>query len=368
MNPTRCTIAFLIFGLFACTPSIQDKADQAFREGYKHLLVMHPTVQNLERVIFLTESGIFPLPDDYRIVGVYHRDAQYDYSRSDEFIARTNPGNMALYPVDVPIDPGKLFTTNALTPVFEDLFRKSDAAFFLGGPDIPPATYGDAFNLLTVVTDPFRHYLELSFLFHLAGGSQDTTFVALLDGDPGYGILGICLGMQSMNVAAGGTLVQDIPTEVYQVFTVEEVVALDPDRQHRNYYSYYRLDPDVSTPSYHRISIDQQSHMGTIAGGEGQTPHVLSSHHQAIRDMGAGYRATAWSMDKKIKEAIEHNVYPHVIGIQFHPEVPYLYDPEHKLMFRPGEKGQYGFLEMHPGAEGADFHYAFWAHIAAMLQ
>jgi len=124
----------------------------------------------------------------------------------------------------------------------------------------------------------------------------------------------------------------------------------------------------VSTPSYHRISIDQHSHMGTIAGGEGQTPHVLSSHHQAIRDMGAGYRATAWSMDKKITEAIEHTVYPHVIGIQFHPEVPYLYDPEHKLIFRPGEEGQYGFLEMYPGAEGADFHYAFWAHIAAMLQ
>ncbi len=360
-------IAILLLGLFACTPYGHEKAEQVFKEGYKHLLVMHPTVQNLERMIFLTETGVFPLPDNYRIVGVYHEDANYDYSLSAGFLKRTNPANMALFPIDTPIDPDALFTPNALTQVFEDLFRLSDAAFFLGGPDIPPATYNDEFNLLTVVTDPFRHYLELSFLFHLVGGSQDTTYTALLEENPGFAILGICLGMQTINVASGGSLIQDIPTEVYDVFTVEEVVALDPELQHRNYYSYYRLDPEVSTPSYHRIVLENNSHMAVISGEAGQTPYVLSSHHQAIKDMGMGYKATAWSLDKKIIEAIEHEEYPNVIGIQFHPEVPYLYDPEHKISLRPGEEGSHSFLELYPGPEGADFHHAFWVHIAAML-
>ncbi len=360
-------IAIVLLAAVSCVPATkEEKAEEIFREGKKHLLVMHPTVQNLERMLFLTGEGIFPLDEDYRIVGVYHSDANYNYDRSANFIAEEELGNMALYRIDHPMDENELFTTNNLTPVFSELFEESDGVFFLGGPDIPPAVYGEEFNLLTVVTDPNRHYLESSFLFHLLGGTQDPDYIPMLAENPEYPVLGICLGMQTMNVATGGTLIQDIPTEIYDAYTVEDVVALDPDNQHRNYYSYYRLDPDVSTPCYHRIKTAPESHMGIIAGDPDLKPYVLSSHHQAIKEMGSGFKATAWSTDEKVVEAIEQLTYPHVLGIQFHPEVPYLYDPDHEIVIRPGEEG-WSFLEKYPGSKGEDFHRTFWVQVAGMF-
>jgi hypothetical protein len=62
-----------------------------------------------------------------------------------------------------------------------------------------------------VITDPHRHYLELSFLFHLLGGFQDESFLPLLEERPEYPVLGICLGMQSMNVATGGDMIRIFP-------------------------------------------------------------------------------------------------------------------------------------------------------------
>lgn len=354
--------------LIACTPTQEDeKTEMIFDPDARHLLVMHPTVQNLDRMNVLRDEGIFPLGDDYRIIGVYHTDANYDYERSADYILDEGFNDMALYAVDQPIYEDSLYMENKITETFHDLFRQSEGVFFLGGPDLPPATYGEPFNLLTVVSDPVRHYLELSFLFHLIGGSHDLTMEPLLAENEDYVVLGICLGMQTINVAAGGTLHQDIPTEVYDVHTVEEVIALDNDKQHRNYYSYYRLDPDVSTPNYHRIDIDAHSHMAVIAGDMGQQPYVLSSHHQAIKETGHNLKETAWSLDGEIPEALEHISYPHVLGVQFHPEVPYLYDPDHKLTFRPGEEATHSYMELYPGTEGEDFHRDFWVHIAAML-
>lgn len=361
-------IAIILLAAVSCVPATQEeKAEEIFIEGQKHLLLMHPTVQNLERMLFLMDEGIFPLDEDYRIIGVYHSDAGYNYSRSANFIVEEELGNMALYRIDRPIEEGEdLFTTNELTPVFTELFEQSDGIFFLGGPDIPPSVYGEEFNLLTVVTDPVRHYLESSFLFHLLGGDQDPDYIPLLVDKPEYPVLGICLGMQTMNVATGGTLIQDIPTEIYNAHTVEEVVALDPDKRHRNYYSYYRLDRDVSTPSYHPIMAVPESHLGVITGDPDLQPFVLSSHHQAIDDMGSGFRATAWSADEQVVEAIEHINFPHVLGIQFHPEVPYLYDRDHQIVIRPKEEG-WSFLDRYPGSKGEDFHRTFWVHVAGMF-
>ncbi len=56
-------------------------------------------------------------------------------------------------------------------------------------------------------TDPGRHFFEVSFLFHLLGGSRNESFKPLLDENPGYMVTGFCLGMQSMNVATGGILI-----------------------------------------------------------------------------------------------------------------------------------------------------------------
>ncbi len=363
----RSLLLITALGLWACTTTYHDKAEEVFQEGRKHILLMHPTVQNLERFLYLTGEGIFPLPDDYRVVGVYHQNATYDYGRSARYILNEELGDMALFAIDAPLNEHNIYGRNAGTDIFQELFERSEGAFFLGGPDIPPATYGEEFNLLTVVTDPHRHYLELSFLYHLLGGSQDPGYLPLLKSKPDYVILGICLGMQTMNVAAGGSLYQDIPTQVYEVHTVEEVVAMEPDKQHRNYYTYYRIDPEVSTPTFHRIHTISGSHMALAAGEANPSPYVLSSHHQAVKEFGQGYRATAWSADGQVVEAMEHENYPHVVGIQFHPEVPYLYDPDHKILFRPGHEATDSFLDLYPGELGEDFHRNFWVHVAGMF-
>ncbi len=352
--------------LFSCsTGNGPDTREQALVEGKKHLILMHPTVQNLERIIFLKESGIFTLPDDYHISGIYHEDATYDYTASGIFLEKGEVEGITLFGVDTKISEGEIFTQNSLTGFFNEAFTKSDGILFMGGPDIPPSAYGEEFNLLTVVTDPYRHYFELSFLYHLIGRQNDRQ--PLLETREDYLILGICLGMQSMNVAAGGKLIQDIPTEVYQVYTVEEVLALDPEKQHRNYNSYYRLDPRVSTASFHSIRIADNSHLGAIAGNGSITPHVLSSHHQAVVLPDEGFRATAWSADGKIIESIEHEMYPNVIGVQFHPEVDFLYDPEHNFLMEAGGSAAGSYAELYPGELGEDFHNHFWYYISSLL-
>jgi len=364
MKP-RILLAVLLF-LHACSPlTPREEKPEIFKPGEKHIVIMHPTEANLERFLFLFREGIFPLPEDYRIVGVYHSEGTYDYSRSEKFIREQNTKNIALMELDASMDPDKLFEKNELTDSFREIFSQSEGIIFFGGPDLPPATYHKQFNLLTVVTDPNRHYLELSFLFHLLGGYQDTTFVPLLEENPQYRILGICLGMQTMNVASGGTMIQDIPSEVYGKKYVEEVLAMDQNQQHRNYYTYYRSDPEVTTGIYHQIRIEPESRLSGLIPEPEVFPFVLSSHHQAVSKKGKGFRATAWSMDGKIVEAMEHEVYPNVIGIQFHPEIPSIFEPENKITFRPGEEAGYSFMDLYPGDKGLNFHRNFWAFIGA---
>ncbi len=69
-------------------------------------------------------------------------------------------------------------------------------------------------SLLTRLTDPYRHYFEASFLFHLLGGSQNIDYTPFLEVNKEYTVYAICLGIQTMNIAAGGTMTQDIPSEL----------------------------------------------------------------------------------------------------------------------------------------------------------
>lgn len=350
----------------ACKQPAADAGDVAFIAGEKHLLVMHPTVNNIKTIYNLIEKGLFTLPAGYRIVGVYAKSGAYDYALSEAYISENSLTNFALYGIEHDLEPDILYGDNALTETFRWLFNNSEGAIFLGGPDLPPATYGHPANLLTIITDPNRQYLELSFLYHLLGGSQDLNAIPLLEEDPFYCILGICLGMQSMNVATGGTLFQDIPTEIYQQTTAEAVTGADPNLQHRNYYPHLDVFEELSPYWFHQIIMEENSMLAGIAGNSSFPPFVLSSHHQAVRDLGKGFRITAWSVDRKTAEAIEHSDYPNVLGIQFHPEGDVLYQPESKLRFVPGDSLGYAFLERYPGEKGETFHRNLWKHVGLM--
>ena len=112
--------------------------------------------------------------------------------------------------------------------------------------------------------------------------------------------LGICNGMQVMNVAYGGTLFQDLPSEK----GVEHAV-------------------DDATPPCHGVRIEPGTKLHLVVGAA--TAHVNSSHHQAVRDLGKGLVVAAIADNDGIVEAIEDPALPFGIGVQWHPELI----PEH---------------------------------------
>ena len=357
----KIMIVSVLFLLFACSNE-EFQIREPFRDDAKYIVLMHPTVFNLERFQFLTENDIFPLPDNYRAVGVYHQSASYDYNQSYNYIREKRLENISMLGLSDELSESHLFSKNELSDDFRMVFENSEGIIFFGGPDIPPSIYGYPTSLLTVITDPHRHYLELSFLFHLLGGFQDENFEPFLEQRPDYRVLGLCLGMQTMNIATGGTMYQDIPTELYDIHTVEDVLAQPADEQHRNYQIHFRLDPDVFPYSFHRIRAEEGSIMEAVNGGTDITPYIASSHHQALKKIGKGWRVTAWSMDEKVVEAIEHGKYPNVFGIQFHPEVIRLYEQE-PLIMTPCQADGKSFFEAYPGEMGVDFHLGFWKYL-----
>lgn len=344
--------------------------EETAKEGLlleKHIVIMHPTVANINTWQFLVSEGILPVDSGTKVLGVYSEHGAYDYSQTSDHIRDRGLEHVTLLAIEAAVDPLSIFTENVNSEIFREIFTMASAIMFFGGPDIPPAVYGQEMSLLTVVTDPERHYLELSFLYHLLGGYQDEEFVPLLDENPGLPILGICLGMQTMNVATGGTMIQDIPFEVYGKTTIEQVLAMDQNQQHRNYYSAYSADPLMAARSFHRIEVVDGSHLAAVQRGIDVNPYILSSHHQALDVLGKGFRVSAWCMDGKVPEAIEHERYPNVIGIQFHPEVRSLYNKDSKIKLRPGETAENSFIDLYPGPMGEDFHINFWNYFGAML-
>jgi putative glutamine amidotransferase len=338
------------------TPAIDDN---------HYIVLMHPTVHNLKTFQFLTENGVFPLPSQMKVLGVYSTSGSYNYQLSHDYLQQENIRNITLLGLEALADPGQIFSENALSKEFRKLFQTSEGMIFFGGPDVPPAVYGEPTHLLTSITDPHRHYLELSMLFHLLGGYQDENVIPLLEENPQYRILGICLGMQSMNIATGGTMVQDIPMELYGLATVEQVFSQPQHRQHRNYFTNMNLDNQVGPASFHPVVLSPGSTMATIAGSADYQPVILSSHHQALKKIGKGWRITATCLDGTIAEAIEHEKYPNVIGVQFHPEVPALYKDEPQRLV-PGETTGKSYRQTYPAYQGETFHENFWKYIGAM--
>lgn len=150
-----------------------------------------------------------------------------------------------------------------------------DGVIFSGGEDIAPAWYGEEILNETVHIDAVRDHSD-SLLAR----------AALASGKP---ILGICRGEQLLNVIMGGSLYQDIPTQIPQ--TVGH-----------------------SGGATNRIALEGESFLSRLFGTDSLL--VNSYHHQAVKDPAPGIRITAHS-DDGITEAYENN---QVWAVQFHPE------------------------------------------------
>ncbi len=175
-----------------------------------------------------------------------------------------------------------------LPPGGRDVFASADAALdglhgiiLAGGADVDPLQYGAPRDAHTGAARPDRDGWEMA----LARG-------ALRRGMP---VLGICRGMQVLNVALGGTLVQHLPDHV----------GSDAHC------------PVLGVHGRHNVRVAPASRLRSIIGA---TAVVATHHHQAVDSLGAGLVPTAWADDGVI-EATELPTAEWVIGVQWHPEV-----------------------------------------------
>lgn len=164
-----------------------------------------------------------------------------------------------------------------------DVIETVDGLVLAGGYDCDPTVYGEEPHPSLEPMDPRRQSNDLA--------------LARIARERGIPTLGICLGLQVMNVAAGGTLVQDINS---QMQTDIEHVSEPEDR------------------ARHDVHIEQGTHLAEILSGTTEL-NVNSSHHQAIKDVGAGLRETAHAPDG-IVEGLEDPRHPFYLGVQWHPE------------------------------------------------
>jgi len=359
-----------VFTTFICVLFLNSVFAQQFLETSlnpkkTYVLFAHPTVQNIETIHFLLNNNILQV-GDAEFVGVYSEAAAYDYDKSVGLIKKPGMEKFHLQAVKGEQSPSRIYAKNEWSTIFRHLFDHSVGIFFFGGPDIQPEIYGQK-NMHSVVTDPNRHLFELSFLFHLLGGSQDVQFEPFLKEKPSYFVTGFCLGLQSMNVASGGTLTQDIPMQTYKKSTPEQILTLKKEQLHRNYWQEISPDTSLMGISFHPVQFTAHPFFLTkVKADKKLMPVVLSSHHQSIDELGKDLIVTATSMDREVIEGIQHRLYENVFAVQFHPEVPALYKESKKLKFAPTDTPKSYYEILSP--DDREFHLKYWETISKAIK
>ncbi|HWF36391.1 MAG TPA: gamma-glutamyl-gamma-aminobutyrate hydrolase family protein [Solirubrobacteraceae bacterium] len=168
----------------------------------------------------------------------------------------------------------------------DQVLGRLDGLILAGGVDIDPAVYGAE-----------RHEeTELG-----TARERDDTEIALVRRalELDLPILGICRGMQVINVALGGTLLQHVPDRV----------------GHGN----HRRNPGSFVDSEHDVRLTPGS---LVARAAGEDVHSTKSHHhQAVEEIGEGLEVTGWSALDDLPEALEAPDRRFALGVQWHPEV-----------------------------------------------
>ena len=168
------------------------------------------------------------------------------------------------------------------------IYEELDGVFLPGGADIDPVSYGRDPHPLCDKTDPARDQAELVLARW-----------AMADDKP---VLGVCRGLQLLNVAAGGTLFEDLAEQ----------------RPKSVKHDYFPFGGSTYTRDYlaHDVEVADGSRLARIFGA-GRLP-VNSMHHQGVRELGRGLVASAWAPDGLV-EAIEGDGL-FALGVQWHPE------------------------------------------------
>jgi len=167
----------------------------------------------------------------------------------------------------------------------DDFARELDGLVLMGGSDVCPESYGEAALNPAWNGDRVRDIYEIALL---------RAFVAL-----GKPVLGLCRGVQVLNVAMGGTLYQDLP-------------AQRPDALRHRMQSIYDLN-------CHATSILTGTALARLYP-KATLVKTNSVHHQAVKDLGRGLSVEAWSEPDHIAEALRWDGPSYVFGVQWHPE------------------------------------------------
>jgi putative glutamine amidotransferase len=216
----------------------------------------------------------------YPLIGIPGRHDQSSHGSPVLAQSRTYVEAVAIAggaPVLIPLN----LDEGALRAIYERL----DGLLLAGGVDVHPRHYGEAVHEKCGEIDEARDAVELTL-----------TRWALVEGLP---FLAICRGIQVLNVAAGGTLYQDIASQV-------------PGSLKHDYWPDY---PRNLLP--HQVTVHNDSHLAAILGGTRVA--VNSLHHQAVKDLAPRFRIVARADDGLI-EAIEGHDHPFALGVQWHPE------------------------------------------------
>lgn len=283
------------------------------------IAITRPSVTNIKAFEQLYEKDIITLRN-INLLCIYNENEESDYSASYDYVKENNLSWISFEIIKERETVENLFKENIWTKQFKSIFEKTNGIIFNGGSDFPPLIYNEEQSLLTQVETPTRSYYEVSLLFHLLGSERNKNFIPFMQERQNYLILTICLGCQTLNIACGGTLIQDIPTEIYKFKTIQDVLNQPKDNIHsKTYISNLYPNEEDFTPTFHKIKFNGDF-FKTVIKSETDYPYVISSHHQALENIPDDLEITATSMDGQIIEAVKHKKYPNVIGVQFHPE------------------------------------------------
>ncbi len=363
MKGKRIFLQFLlIFSIFTTSSGFaQNFFNTDYDPAKSYILLTNPTVDNIKTMKFLVDRHIL-FAGESEFIGIYYYAERYDYSQSIRYIRDNGLEKFHLQRLTGTLTKENIFEPNDFTNNFDIMFSQTKGVFLFGGPDIQPEIYGED-KQFSEVTDPDRHLFELSFVFHLLGSNKNPNFIPFLERNTKYFVIGFCLGMQTMNVATGGTMIQDIPHELYGANTPQDIVQLDRDNIHQNYWQEIFDNAQLMPVNFHPLRLEIDGFfMKEVKWKSNVSPPVLSSHHQAVENLNDCWEVTARSMDGKVIEGIRHKKYPNVFGVQFHPENPALFEEQGQYKFSPRDILQSYYERL--DKDGQKFHKNLWKRIS----
>lgn len=244
----------------------------------------HPAHGTLNSVLGSQPTGVEVTPGRRPVIGIAAAretvsfawwTLECDFMTSAYTEAIQAAGGRALL---LPIDPA-----DAEHP--DEVLEGLDGLLLPGGADVDPARYGHGPHVALGPISPMMDDVQLAL--------ANAAIAADLP------LLGVCRGMQVLNVAAGGTLHQHLP----------DVVG---DEEHR------RVPGSLGPENEHPVDLEPSS-LAAQASGSAQ-PMTRSHHHQAVDRVGSGFVVTGRDRRDRVIEAIERPDSTFCLGVQWHPE------------------------------------------------